>query len=150
METFWNRRRNRRKKGIREKEKTNERLIKDKIIRDIREHFERQEEDYYKPKRISSFWNNNYIEYKGNGNRNNDLSLDEYLNKIKPYLKDIMIDLHRSDIWKIQLTIAINFISSKDTEEEHVMHSTCDNIIFALYNDVNEDVNELLESLRSK
>ena len=150
METFWNRRRNRRKKGIREKENKNERLIKDKIIRDIREYFERQEEDYYKPKRISSFWNNKYIEYKGNGSRNNDLSLDEYLNKIKPYLKDIMIDLHRSDIWKIQLTIAINFISSKDTEEERVMHSTYDNIIFALYNDVNEVVNELLESLRSK
>ena len=61
-----------------------------------------------------------------------------------------MIDLHRSDIWKIQLTIAINFISSKDKKEERVMHSTYDNIIFALYNDVNEVVNELLESLRSK
>ena len=61
-----------------------------------------------------------------------------------------MIDLHRSDIWKIQLTIAINFISSKDKKEERVMHSTYDNIIFALYNNVNEVVNELLESLRSK
>ena len=61
-----------------------------------------------------------------------------------------MIYLYRSDIWKIQLTIAINFISSKDTEEERAMHSTCDNIIFALYNDVNEVVNELIESLRSK
>ena len=30
------------------------------------------------------------------------------------------------------------------------MHSTYDNIIFALYNNVNEVVNELLESLRSK
>ena len=29
---------------------------------------------------------------------------------------------------KIQLTIAINFISSKDNDEEHVMHSENDNI----------------------
>ena len=33
-----------------------------------------------------------------------------------------MIDLQNSDTWKIELTIAINFISSKDAEEEHVMH----------------------------
>ena len=29
---------------------------------------------------------------------------------------------------KIKLTIAINFISSKDNDEEHVMHSKSDNI----------------------
>ena len=33
--------------------------IKDIIIRDIRTLF--KEEDYYKPKRVSYFWNNNYI-----------------------------------------------------------------------------------------
>ena len=59
-----------------------------------------------------SFWNNNYIQYKSNGDKNNNLSLDE----IKPYLKDIIIDLQSSDIWEIELTNAINFISSEDTE----------------------------------
>ena len=33
------------------------------MIRDIRTLFEQQEEDYYKPERVSNFWNNNYIEY---------------------------------------------------------------------------------------
>ena len=55
--------------------------IKDRIIRDIRIPFS-QEEDYYKPKRVISFWNNNYIEYDSNGDKNKILSLDEYLNKI--------------------------------------------------------------------
>ena len=32
------------------------------------------------------------------------------------------------DTWKIQLTIANNFISSKDNDEEHVMHSESDDI----------------------
>ena len=32
-------------------------------------------------------------------------------------------------MWKTQLTIAINFISSKDTDKERVMHSKSDNII---------------------
>ena len=28
----------------------------------------------------------------------------------------------KSDTWKLQLTIAINFIFSKDNDEEHLMH----------------------------
>ena len=30
-------------------------------------------------------------------------------------------------MWKIQLTIAANYICCKDNNEEHVMHSTVDN-----------------------
>ena len=84
--------------------------------------------------------NNNHIKYKSNGDKNSNLSLDKYLNKIKPYLTDIIINLQSSDTWKIQLTIAINFTSSKDTEEECIMHSTSDNIKFTPYNDANEVV----------
>ena len=31
-------------------------------------------------------------------------------------------------MWKIQITIAINFVSSKNNDEEHVMHSKSDDI----------------------
>ena len=72
-----------------------------KITRDIRTLFEQEEEDYYKPKRVSNFWNNDYIEHESNV-KNNNLSLDEYLNKIKPYLNDILIDLQDYDAWQIQ------------------------------------------------
>ena len=67
-----------------------------------------------------------------------------------PYLRDIIIDLQSSDTWKIHLIIAINFISSKDTEEERVMHSTSVNIKFTPYNNENEVVNELFDLLRLK
>ena len=50
------------------------------------------------------------------------------LNKIETYLKNIIINFQNSDTWKFQLTIAINFISSKDAEEERVMHSGSDNM----------------------
>ena len=101
---------------------------------------------------MSSFWNNNYIEYESNSEKTvtNILSLDQYFNKIKPYLRDIIIDLQSSDTWKVYLTVAINFMSSKDTEEERVMHSNSDNLKFTSYNDTNEVVNRLLESLCSK
>ena len=39
--------------------------------------------------RVSNFWSNSYIEYENNGDRNKILSVEEYLNKIKPYLTNI-------------------------------------------------------------
>ena len=52
------------------------REINYRLIRDIRTFLEQQEEkNYYKLKRVSNFWNNNYIEYKSNGDRYRNLSL---------------------------------------------------------------------------
>ena len=139
------------RKKSEKKDEANNRLIKNRIIRDIRALFKNEEEkDYYKPKRVSSFWNNTYIEYESNGGKSRNLSQDEYLNKIESYLRNIIIDLQNSDTWKIQLTIAINFISSKDVQEEHVIHSSSDNIKFTSYNDANEVAVELFESIRSR
>ena len=47
-------------------------------------------------------------------------------------------------------TIAINFSSSKDAEEERVMHSSSSNIKFTFYSNANEVIKELFESLREK
>ena len=66
---------------------------------------------------VGNFWSGNYIGYESNGDRNKKLSIEEYLNKIRPYLKDIINNLKKSNTWKIQLTVAINLISSKDTDE---------------------------------
>ena len=59
----------------------------------------------------------------------------------------MIIDLQSSDTWKNQLTIAVNFIYSKDTKEEHEMFWTSDNIKFGSYSDVNEVGIEIFESL---
>ena len=61
-----------------------------------------------------------------------------YQLKNKPHLKDIRNNLKESDTWKIQLKIAINFISSKDTHEERVMHSKRDNIEIMINDKVDE------------
>ena len=41
-----------------------------------------QEEDYYKPERVRNSWNNNYIKYESNGNKNRNLSLDKTFTKL--------------------------------------------------------------------
>ena len=96
-----------------------------------------------------NFWNNN-IEYKSNGDSNKDLTIEEYLDKLKPYLKDIIIDLQNSDTWKIQLTISISFISSKDVDEERLMHAKKDNVELMSYDNVNGINDKLFESLHSR
>ena len=69
---------------------------------------------------------------------------------MKSYLKDIIIDLQKSGLWKIQLTIAIKFIiSSKDTNEERIIHLKSDNMEI-LYVNANEAIEELFESLLSR
>ena len=109
------------------------------IIKDIRNLFrlkrklnyttiEHEEKNCYRPIRVSNFWSNNYIEYESNGDRNKILSAEEYLNKISPYLKDIINNLKKYDTWKIQLTKRNDCISSIDNDEEHVMHSKSDSI----------------------
>ena len=50
--------------------------------------------------------------------------IEKYLYKIRPCL----IYLKKSDAWNIQLTLAINFISSKYTNDDGLVHSKGDNI----------------------
>ena len=50
-------------------------------------------EDYYQPVRVGNLWSRNFIEYESNGDRNKTASTEEYLNEIRPYLKDTINDL---------------------------------------------------------
>ena len=61
--------------------------IKDIILINIRNFFENERgEKFDKPRRIGSLLSNNYIEYKSNSDSKKNLSVEEYLNKIRPYL----------------------------------------------------------------
>ena len=55
----------------------------------------------------------NYIEYESNGDIDEVSSIEDYLNKIRPYLID-MINKHK-DGWKIQLAAEI---ASSSVEED--------------------------------
>ena len=70
------------------------------------------------------------------------MSVKKYLNKIRPYLKDIINSLKKFDTGKIQLTISINFFSSKDdNDEERVMHLESHNIKIV----INDEKYEVME-----
>ena len=65
-------------------------------------------------------------------------------------MKNILIksinDLKKSDTWKIQLTITINFVSSKeDNNEEREMHLKSDNTEIMM-NDEGDVIETLIQS----
>ena len=125
--------------------------IKYIVLRNIMNLSKHEEgENYYKPVRLNNFWSNNYIEYKSNGDKNRIISVKEYLDKIRPYLKDIINDLKKPDTQKTQLKITINFVSSKDNDEECVMHSKRNNIEIMISHDVDEVIKKLFDSLKNR
>ena len=52
------------KRKSKEEKEIKDRIIKDGIIRTISALFEQEDDDYYKPKRVGNFCNNNYVEYE--------------------------------------------------------------------------------------
>ena len=73
------------------------------------------------------------MKYESIDDRNKSPSVKEYLDKIKPFLRDMIINLQKFNTWKIHLAITINFMFSKNIYEEHVMHSKSDYKIYVLW-----------------
>ena len=92
-------------------------------------------------------FSSNYIEYKSNGDKDKTLSIEYYIDDIKPYLSDIRNDHKTQGEWKIHLTMEINFFSFKDSEEICTMHSKSDNIEILIGNETDEVIKDLFDSL---
>ena len=125
------------------------------------------DEDYYKPIITKGVFNNNYIQYESKGDKGKNLSIKKYLNMIRPYLSDRIndhktqgkwrlhsgnktIQLKTQSDWKIQLTMAINIISSKDSDETRTMHTKSNNVESTMGSETDEIIEELFESFLQK
>ena len=96
----------------------------------------------YKPTIVKSGYNNNYIQYKSEGDK--ILTVEEYLALIEPYLRKLINDYKSKGEWKIQLTAQISFISLRpDSDETRVMHTRSNNEEFMNSSDTDEIIKEL-------
>ena len=115
-------------------------------IRDIENLFdETSEEDYYKTIFIKSSHKNNYKHYESNGdNIEKELSVMQYLFITAPYLYDL-INHHRiaRRVWKIQINMHVNFISSRDTGETRTYYVWSDNVSIMQGKDTNDIIREI-------
>ena len=69
-------------------------------------------------------------------------SIKQYLDELKPHLKDNINNLKKSDTWKIQLIVAINFISWGTCNAFKEYH-----IVIMTYDKADEVTKEHFESL---
>ena len=100
----------------------------------------------YKPTIVKSGYNNNYIEYRSEGDKL--LTVEGYLALIEPYLRELINDYKSKGEWKIQLTAQINFISLRPGfDETRVMHTRSVNEEFMNGSDTDEIIKELFKSL---
>ena len=142
--------------------------IEYKEIRNIRYLFDLSvDEDYYKPIITKGAFDSSYIQYESSGNKGKSLSIKKYLNMIRPYLSDIKNDHKTHGLvryhsgnktwieetpskWKIQLTIAINFISSKDSNETRTMQTKSNNVEIMMGSETDEIIKDIFESFCQK
>ena len=107
------------------------------------------DKDYYKPKLNKSGYNKNYAQYESKGDK--ILSLKEYLNLIKKYLRELIEEYKQKGECKVQLTIEVNFISLKPgSDETRIMHTRSDNIEIMFGDDNDDIIEQLFESLLQK
>ena len=117
----------------------------DESIGDIRRLF-----DFFKPKKTDGGFDdkrNNYIAYTSQGDDNKNISPEEYLNIIRPYLNDLINNHKASGEWKIQLRIKNRCISSKNYEETRDMYSSSNNIEIFMGSNTDEVIDRLFNSM---
>ena len=106
-------------------------------IRNVRDLFDLSiDEDYYKPIIVKSAFHGNYIQYESKGEKG------KFGNK--SWIEET------SSEWKIQLTMAINFISSKDSDETRTMQTKRNNVETMISSETNETIKDLFESFLQK
>ena len=103
-------------------------------------------DDYYKPFEVKSAFDGNYVLYASNGDKDGLLYVFEYLEKIKPYLGDLIAFYNIKGEWKIRLSMQITFISYTDANQVELMHSKSDNVKTMRSVDANDTVNELIST----
>ena len=88
--------------------------------------------------------------YESRGDKEAKLTLYEYFDKIIPYLKDMIDDYKSKGEWKIQITMAIIFISFIDNNETQIMHTKSDSIEITDGIDTSDAINELIDSFMKR
>ena len=121
-------------------------------IRDIENVFDNidDDDDYYKPILVKSSFDENYKYYESRGDKDKKLSIEQYLDMVKPYLS-VLINENKAiennfNEWKIQINMHVDFVSSNDTGEIRTILVLSDNEEIRLGNETDDIVKRLINS----
>ena len=135
-------------------------------IGSVRRLFKMFDRDYYRPIRTDDGFGGrrynyiDYIEYKSRGDRYENLSPEEYLDMIRPYLRDL-INNHKSQEelnneandsgtergeWKVQPAMQNNCISTKDFKEIHTIYSASKPVETLMGSDTDDAIDRFFDT----
>ena len=110
--------------------------------------------DYYKQILINSSFDENYKFYETKDNKDKKLSIEQYLDMIKPYLSGLINESKAIEDnfneWEIQINMLVNFVSSNDTREIRTIFELSDNEQIWLSNETDDIVKRLINSFLNK
>ena len=122
-------------------------------VRDMENLFDNDndnDDNYYKPVLVKTFFKDGYKYYESRGDKDEKLSVKQYLYKIMPYLSDLINENkaieNNSNEWKIQINMHVNFVSSNDTGEIRTIFVWSDNEEIRLGNETDDIIKGLLNS----
>ena len=141
-------------------------MMNTKKIISVRRLFEGFNRDYFKPIKTDDSFDsfdgkkNSYIEYISKRDKYENVSPKEYLNMIRPYLRDFIND-HKAPLktykvinnesqfeeWKIQLVMLNNCISSEHFEETRSIYSASNNIEIFMGRDTDDIIDKLFDTI---
>ena len=127
-----------------------DKLQKYRHITYVLDYLFNEEDDYYKPKEVKRAFDGSYVIYESRGDTHGRLSINEYFNIIKPYLKDLIDDHKSKDEWKIQLSMRVIFVSFTDVNKTSEMYSKSDDITIMRCAETEEITNELVNTFRKR
>ena len=103
--------------------------------------------DYYKPIKARSAFSDKYKLYVSNGDDNS--SINEYFDKIKPHLHNL-IDYHKEQgEWKMQLSMSVTFVSHIN-DKNRIMHSKSDNVTIMPGYETSDIIDLLFNSFKER
>ena len=106
-------------------------------------------DDYYKPILAKQSFNGNYPLYTCRGDKNRDMSIDTYLDKVIPYIR-ILISEKKVTEQKIQLDIGINLMHITAPNNRITFYVKTDNITCLPYDNTDGILDLLLASFYDK
>ena len=121
-----------------------------KHLEHLFEEINEDEEVYYQSILANSSFKGSYEEYKSRSDKEKTLSIEQYLHKIMPHLKEL-INNHKaindgSNECKIQLNMCIKFVSLLDAKDIRTVYVQSENNEIKLGNETDDIVNNFIDS----
>ena len=76
---------------------------------------------YFRLTKKRSVFNDRYLLYTSNGDNNS--SINQYFDKIRPGLHDLIDYQKTQGEWKVQLSMKVTFVSFIDNDKKQIMHT---------------------------